>query len=451
MSLRVLIEFLVLIKYTVTVANSKSILIVGGGFVGITLAAKLSKSPNYMIEILETNKERVFDLLNGETYIFEPNLDVVIKKAMASGNMNISNTLSKNLYELVFLCIGTRQLSKDPKSMSELVKICLSISKNIAQNGALFIRSTVKVGTSHIVSEALRESQRPDIRVFYAPERTAEGVALLELDELPQILAAETPEFLASGEEILKNLGFSVVKASKLEVAEFSKLVSNAWRDSIFGISNEIALVATSLDLSISETLHLINFNYPRAKIPNPGPVGGPCLSKDTHILFDSLPEYFKDSSVLLKSRLFNESLEKQALDIILKLSKHLNKSAKILIAGLAFKGNPRTNDLRNSFAVNVIDQILATDSTLKVDIWDPTLTDKDLGWLNQFRVDNLDNYSPEIILIGNNGNAINSESFSGFLRRNIHISFVVDFWGVCKNLNLPLLNGYFFGEKSNA
>jgi len=425
----------------------KSILIVGGGFVGVTLAAKLTKSSKYIVDILETNSERVLNLLNGETYIFEPNLDQTIQKALRAGTMNISDNLSKTAYESVFICIGTRQLSKDPESMSDLIKTCLSVSKNISLNGALFIRSTVKVGTSRIVSAALKEIQRQDIKVYYAPERTAEGVALLELDELPQILAAESAESISIGEKILKDLGFSVINASNLEVAEFSKLVANAWRDSTFGISNEIALAADALKLSISESLHLINFNYPRAKIPNPGPVGGPCLSKDTHILIDSLPEDFKTSSVLLKSRILNENLDKRALNVILNHSTNLNKKSDILIAGMAFKGTPRTNDIRNSFAVNVLNQILAENSSLKVSIWDPTLTDRDLGELKKFRVTNISNYSPDIILIGNNGSANYSEEFLKFLGRNIHSAFIVDYWGVCIDLNLPLVNGYFFGE----
>lgn len=428
----------------------KSILIVGGGFVGVTLAAKLTKSSHHIIDILETNTERVLNLLNGKTYIYEPNLDQAIQKALSAKTLSISDTLSKSIYESVFICIGTRQLSKDPQSMPELIKTCLSVTGNIAPNGALFIRSTVKIGTSRIVAAALKEIQRADIKVYYAPERTAEGVALLELDELPQILAAESTESQSIGDEILKNLGFSVVKASKLEVAEFSKLIANAWRDSVFGISNEIAMAADSLNLSISETLHLINYNYPRAKIPMPGPVGGPCLSKDTHILFDSLPEHFKISSVLLKSRLLNENLDKEAFKIILNFLNILNKPSEILIAGLAFKGTPRTNDIRNSFAINILNQILALNSKIKVSIWDPTLTDQDLGELNKFRVTNLDIHSPEIILIGHNGSANYSEEFSNFLSRHINISFIVDYWGVCKNLNLPLINGYFFGEQLN-
>ena len=431
--------------------RAKSILIVGGGFVGVTLAAKLTKIPNHKIDILETNNERVLSLLSGETYIFEPKLDQVIKNALSAGILSISDALPKTRYESIFMCIGTRQISKDPKSMSELIKTCLSVSKNISQNGSLFIRSTVRVGTSRTVSSALKEIHRPDINVFFAPERTAEGVALLELDELPQLLGAEVAKSLKVGEEILTSLGFSVIKASNLEVVEFSKLVSNAWRDSIFGISNEIAMAAESLGLSISETLHLINFKYPRAKIPGPGPVGGPCLSKDTHILLDSLPEDFKTTSVLLKSRLMNEMLDKEASEIILEHYNNLDKPAEILIAGLAFKGTPRTNDIRNSFAVNVLNQILAVNSKLKLSIWDPTLTDRDFGELIKLRIADLDNYSPEIILIGNNGSANYSADFTNCLLRNIHHSYVVDYWGVCKDLNLPLLNGHFLGEKLNG
>jgi UDP-N-acetyl-D-mannosaminuronic acid dehydrogenase len=436
--------------YTFTMSISHSTLIVGGGFVGLTLAAKFSKSLNCNIGILESNPDRVADLLVGQTYIFEPNLDEIIRKAVSSGVMQVFSALSNLMYDSVFICVGTRQLSKDPKSMSRLVDICLSVSKQIKTNGALFIRSTVKVGTTRIVSAELKKNHRQDIKVFFAPERTAEGVALSELDELPQILASESMESINSGELMLQNLGFSVIKASKLEVAEFAKLVANAWRDSIFGISNEIALAAGALNLSVSETLHLINFNYPRAKIPRPGPVGGPCLSKDTHILLDSLPEDFMESSVLLKSRSLNESLDKTAANMISSYLETRNNSSTILVAGLAFKGTPRTNDIRNSFAVGVINEILGKHPNLTLRIWDPSLTDRDFGEFKEFRLYEIEDYSPNVILLGNNGAAIYSEDFVSFLSRNINNPFVVDFWGVYKSLSLPRKNGYFLGEPLN-
>lgn len=85
----------------------------------------------------------------------------------------------------------------------------------------------------------------------------------------------------------------------------------NIWRDSTFAISNEFAIFAESLNLDIFEIIEKANFKYPRSVIPKPGPVGGPCLSKDTYIFLESMEKHLIENSIILKSRKQNEKITK--------------------------------------------------------------------------------------------------------------------------------------------
>jgi hypothetical protein len=183
------------------------------------------------------------------------------------------------------------------------------LTDNLISSGHIYLRSTVPVGTTVKIHNAIQSSSRDDIKIFYAPERTAEGVALKELDSLPQIIGSPESTNLKIGADMLSTLGFEIIETTNSETAEFIKLMCNIWRDSTFAISNEFAIIAESLNLDVFEIIEKANFQYPRATVPKPGPVGGPCLSKDTYILFESLDQSLHENSIVLRSRKQNEKL----------------------------------------------------------------------------------------------------------------------------------------------
>ena len=51
-----------------------NILVIGGGFVGLTLAAKLLKTKSCHVTILENNPSRFLSLKNEKYYVDEPGL-----------------------------------------------------------------------------------------------------------------------------------------------------------------------------------------------------------------------------------------------------------------------------------------------------------------------------------------------------------------------------------------
>jgi nucleotide sugar dehydrogenase len=224
----------------------------------------------------------------------------------------------------------------------------------------------------------------------------------------------------------LLEIGFTIVKCSNAESAEFVKLISNAWRDTIFGVSNEIALMAESIGLDAAEIIHVANYKYPRANIPSAGPVGGPCLYKDSHILLNSFSQEFREKSIIYSARTLNEKVELNIYELLLQ---HLKIGSKVLFIGAAFKGSPKTNDIRNGLTSNLIRRIQRDEKQINVRIWDPTLEPADLLDLAQLNIYSLSDFSPKIVVIGNNSQEIISESVIDFLNKLSLNTLIIDPW----------------------
>ena len=114
-----------------------------------------------------------------------------------------------------------------------------------------------------------------------------------------------------------------------------------------------MAEIGENYNINILNVINKISINYPRTKINLPGTVGGPCLTKDSHILYESVKKKV-NLNIVKSSRKINERLPLKILDMIKKRQKK-NKIKKILFCGLAFKGFPQTSDIRGSMAKDII------------------------------------------------------------------------------------------------
>ena len=90
---------------------------------------------------------------------------------------------------------------------------------------------------------------------------------------------------------------------SSLETAELIKLVDNSQRDVYFSYANEIAKICDDLKINASEVINTGKFQYDRTNLAMPGPVGGPCLIKDTYILSESLNKDQTKPKIALAAR----------------------------------------------------------------------------------------------------------------------------------------------------
>ena len=273
-------------------------------------------------------------------------------------NYTISNHIKDNSnFDAFVISVGT-PLDSDKVPILDFVKEAASlVGSKIKKDNLIILRSTVPVGTSRntvipILEKESNMKNEIDFQVVFAPERTAEGVAIKELRTNPQIIGGISEKGVNQASDIFKKITKSILTVSSIEAAEMIKLIDNTYRDIRFAYANEIAIICEMLKLNANECITKANQNYPRNSIPIPSPgVGGPCLSKDPHILMHVAKKFDFNAEVIGHSRELNEFVPKHlAIKLINKLKKlSKNTNSKIFIIGFAFKGNPETDDSRNS------------------------------------------------------------------------------------------------------
>src|SRR5205814_1352996 len=133
----------------------------------------------------------------------------------------------------------------------------------------------------------------------------------------------------------------TVVRVSNVATAEMIKLIDNSRRDLMFGYANEVARMCDALGISAAEVIRSGRFGYTRTDIPMPGPVGGPCLSKDPHILAESLEFVGIRPEITLAARKVNERQPDEIVQFIRELLSgdgKFPKKLRIALLGIAFK-----------------------------------------------------------------------------------------------------------------
>jgi UDP-N-acetyl-D-mannosaminuronic acid dehydrogenase len=207
----------------------------------------------------------------------------------------------------------------------------------------LILRSTVYPGSSQDLQEHLKEKGLA-IDVACCPERVAQGYALRELRELPQLISAFSEQGLAAAKAFFAPLVLSMIELTPLE-AELAKLFSNTARYLEFAISNQFYQIAETSGADYHRIHEAMTRDYPRlAKLPRPGFAAGPCLYKDTQHLATYSPEAFPlgQGAVTVNHHL-PEFLIRQASQ------QHDLHQKTVGILGMAFKAE--SDDSRESLA----------------------------------------------------------------------------------------------------
>jgi UDP-N-acetyl-D-mannosaminuronic acid dehydrogenase len=207
-----------------------------------------------------------------------------------------------------------------------------------------------------------------DVDVAFCPERIAEGKAMVELFELPQIVASRSPRALERASKLFSNLAHDIVFLEP-EEAELAKLFTNTWRYIKFAASNQLYMMANDFGLDYERIRSALAYNYPRAAdLPRAGFAAGPCLFKDTMQL-----AAFNNNNFTLghTAMTINEGLP---LYLVHRLEQRFDLSAMTVgILGMAFKGG--SDDIRSSLSYKLkrvlefkADAVLCADPYVTVD-----------------------------------------------------------------------------------
>ena len=319
------------------------ICIVGGcGHVGLPLSVAFANSGN-LVTAFDISAEAVENVNLGIAPFWEPDLEQSLADAL---KMNLKATTHDSSIadaDVVVVVVGTpidSHLNPDPNAVVSAVE---AVAGHLNDLQLLILRSTVFPGVTEQV-ERLLENLGLRTRVVFCPERIAEGFAMRELVELPQIIGARSNEDFSRASEVFLRLGVKVIRTTP-EEAELAKLFTNTWRYIKFAAANQFWMMANDSGINFENVREAIRFEYPRAAdFPAAGFTAGPCLFKDTMQL-----AAFSNNTFALgnSAMMINEGLP---LYLVERLSKQFDLgNTKVGLLGMAFKGE--SDDNRSSLA----------------------------------------------------------------------------------------------------
>jgi UDP-N-acetyl-D-mannosaminuronic acid dehydrogenase len=325
--------------------------VVGLGYVGLTLAVTLARK-GFTVHGVDTSQAVLDSLGKGRPHIFEPGVEEGLREFLGE-RLHVAAELPKGGVEVAIICVSTpvNPGTHEPE-LGNLRAASRHVAERCASNTLVIVRSTVPVGASRsvVLPELLARWGRA--RLAFAPERTIQGQALRELEELPQVVGGLDSDGRESAAALFARITHRVVPVSSLEAAELVKLVNNCHTDLIYSYGNEVALMAESWKLDPLEVIRAANVEYPRPDLAKPGFVGGACLSKDPYILMTASRAAGFAPWLVGQARGLNEHLPghvAERLIAMIRSARGAAEGARLAVLGWAYKGWPPTDDMRGS------------------------------------------------------------------------------------------------------
>jgi UDP-N-acetyl-D-mannosaminuronic acid dehydrogenase len=348
--------------------NERDVVVIGGcGHVGLPLALAFADR-GARVGIYDVSQAAV-DMVNGGQMPFaEPGADEVLKRVLSAGRLEASaEPAIVATADNVVVVIGTpvdEHLNPNQTAITRALRGC---SDQLRDGQLLVLRSTVFPGVTALV-EKMVAGLGLDIEVAFCPERIAEGKAMTELYELPQIVSSRTAAGTKQASVLFGRLTSKLVVMSP-EEAELAKLFTNVWRYIKFATANQLYMMANERGLDFDRIRQGLAEDYPRAAdMPAAGFAAGPCLFKDTMQLaafnYNNFPLGHAAMAV-------NEGLP---LYVVRRLEERFDlPSMTVGILGMAFKAG--SDDIRSSLSYKLkrildfkADAVLCTDPYVTVD-----------------------------------------------------------------------------------
>lgn len=332
--------------------------VIGLGYVGLTLATVMAEV-GFTVSGVEV-REDVVDLLRaGRSHFFEPGLEPRLRRVVDEGHLTVSTAIPRESTSTVYVITVGTPLGGDRRARMGMVqRAAEEVAAVLSEGDLVVMRSTVRLGTTRRVVLPILERTGRRFDLAFCPERTLEGQALEELRWLPQIVGASSHAANVRAAQLFQFVTPTVVRVSDVETAEMIKLVDNAQRDVIFGYANEVAASCDAVGISAREVITAGRLGYPRTNLPLPGPVGGPCLTKDSYILAESLEGTGAEATITMAARRRNEDQPGEIASELRKLTSEIAGfpvDPTIALLGIAFKGRPATDDLRGTMAAPIL------------------------------------------------------------------------------------------------
>jgi len=356
------------------------ITMVGTGYVGLVTGACFADMGNH-VTCLDIDERKVATLRRGESPIYEPGLSEMIQRNAAAGRLDFTTdkTMAYSTAQIIFICVGTPSREDGSADLKYVLAVAEDIGRAIDAQGAkgagktVVVKSTVPVGTSHRVRDAIRAITKTPFHIADNPEFLKEGDAIQDFMKPDRVVCGVDDE--ATG-VLMRALYDPFVRQGNpifvLDVcsAEMVKYASNAMLACKISFINEIANLCERMGADISAVREGMcadkrignQFLYPGLGY------GGSCFPKDTQAVVSMGKAVGLDCKLNASVHEVNQD---QRSHFWAKVQKELGSDLRgkvLAFWGVAFK--PRTDDIREAPSLTLMRHAIGAGA--KVRAYDP-------------------------------------------------------------------------------
>ncbi len=358
------------------------ICIVGTGYVGLVTGACFAEMGNQVI-CVDADTDKIARLQVGEIPIYEPGLrDILVRNAQEgrlSFSSDLKDAISRSLFG--FICVGTPQDTDGSADLSSVLAVAGQLGEFIDEYKIIVDKSTVPVGTAEKVRERIRQGLDDrglcslEFDVVSNPEFLKEGNALQDFMR-PERVVIGTDNVRTA--ELIKELYSPFIRTTNNPVlimdirsAELTKYASNAFLAAKVTFMNELAILCDRLGADINHVREGMGTDErigPRFLLAGPG-YGGSCFPKDVRALVATARACDHTLEICEATSRANQRQKRYFAQRIIDFYA-ARDSGRVTLAvwGLTFK--PKTDDVRESPALDIIRALLEKD--IRVKAFDP-------------------------------------------------------------------------------
>ena len=319
--------------------------VIGTGYLGATHAACIS-SLGFEVVGIDTDPAKVATLQQGRVPFFEPDLEDLLAKEIATGRLTFSSSFDDiKDADVHFICVGTPQVKDGLAADLTYVNGALESIAPIIKAGSLVVgKSTVPVGTAARLRARLLELN-PDADLAWNPEFLREGFAVDDTLHPNRLVVGVTND---RAEAILKEVyaknleeGTPWVRAD-LPTSELVKVAANSFLATKISFINAMAEICEAAGGDVTVLAKAIGYD-PRigSRFLQAGiGFGGGCLPKDIRAFMARAEELGAQQALefLREIDSINLRARQRVIDLVRKdLSEDL-VGKKVAVLGAAFK-----------------------------------------------------------------------------------------------------------------
>ncbi len=355
-------------------ADSKRVVVVGLGYVGLPLAVALAKS--FETWGLDVDAGRIAELERQHDRTGEIEAG---RLAASSLRLTIDAAACPNA-DFYIVTVPTPVDADNRPDLGIVIAATRTVGGMLkaGRRSIVVYESTVYPGVTEDMCgpELERVSGLvcgTDFFLGYSPERINPGDREHTVDRITKVISGQTPEVLEAIADLYNQVtSGGVFRAASIKAAEAAKVIENAQRDINIAFVNEITQIFAKMNLSVWDVLAAAGTKWNFLSFA-PGLVGGHCIGVDPYYLAHRATELGCDPRIILAGRDINDGMAVWVAKDVHDWHTRSGGSGdgRVLMLGLAFKQD--VPDLRNSKVADLVAafQILGH----QVDVHDPLVS----------------------------------------------------------------------------